>query len=156
MCPQKLPLFDGDITSAVFKNCKTRFKKQDRLIEQSIVIFGTFEGFYMYWHLGFLIFIFIQEYFDAHVVWHIFLGKKRWFLVTGGRGMLGSHSGQPLPQYFAENSIFLIPHSTSRGIFKHVFASHDFFLVSLKSVLFYWKFRPLFIKRAYDVIILKK
>ena len=51
--------------------------------------------------------------------------------------MLGSHSGQPLPQYFTENPIFFIPDSTLRGIFKHVFASHDLFLVSLKSVLFY-------------------
>ena len=49
-------------------------------MEQLIGIFGTIEDFYMYWHLEFLIFIFIQEYFDPDVIRDIFYvrpsGKK--------------------------------------------------------------------------------
>ena len=106
------------------------------------MIFGTIEDFYMYWHLEFLIFIFIQEYFDAHVVRHIFLGRP------SGKKVVSGHSWprdarisfrSTSPSIFCRKlNFFLIPHSTIRGIFKHVyFASHDLFLVSLKSVLFY-------------------
>ena len=69
------------------KIVKYDFKKQDWPFELSIGIFGTIEGFYMYWHLGFLIFIFIQEYFDAHVVWHIFLGRP------SGKKVVSGHRG---------------------------------------------------------------
>ena len=55
-------------------------------MEQLIVIFGTIEDFYMYWHLEFLIFIFIQEYFDPDVIRDIF------YVRPSGKKVVSSHS----------------------------------------------------------------
>ena len=83
MCAQKPPIFYSDITSAVFKNFKTRFKKQNRLMEQFIAIFGTIEDFYMYWHL---------EFYDIHLHSKVFRS--------------GRHTGHFLRQAFGKKGGF--------------------------------------------------
>ena len=73
--------------------------------------------FYMYWHLEFLIFIFIQEYFDPDVIRDIF------YVRPSGKKVVSSHSlprdsrvlfRSTFPSIFCKKKLnFLIPDGSS-------------------------------------------